>query len=160
MNSPLLAALSDRVLIYDGAMGTQIQAAGFSDEDFILREKPEFSSQSNETAQRLGGKLLDGCNEILNLTRPEAIKQIHKNYFAAGADLIETNTFGCSTIVLAEYEIPELNWDISLAAGKIAVEAAREASTPDRPRFAIGASGPGTKLVTLGQCNFEELRTS
>jgi 5-methyltetrahydrofolate--homocysteine methyltransferase len=160
MQSQLLDLLAERVLIYDGAMGTQIQAAEFSDVDFVLKGNSQHSKATNDAAVRLGGKLLDGCNEILNLTRPEAIKQIHKNYFDAGADLVETNTFGCSTIVLDEYEIAELNYDISLAAGKIAVEAAREASTPIRPRFAVGALGPGTKLVTLGQCTFEQLRSS
>lgn len=160
MASRLLDVLAERVLIYDGAMGTQIQAANFSAEDFTLRGYRASSADAQMAADRVDGVLLDGCNEILNLTRPEAIKQIHATYLAAGADLIETNTFGGSSIVLAEYDIPELLYDISYAAGKIAREAADEASTSDRPRFAVGAIGPGTKLVTLGQTTFEELRSS
>lgn len=156
----LLESLEERVLIYDGAMGTQIQAANLAAEDFTLRGYKASSATAQEAADRVDGVFLDGCNEILNLTRPDAIKQIHANYLAAGADLIETNTFGGSTIVLAEYDIPELLYDISYAAGRIAREAADEASTPQRPRFAVGAIGPGTKLVTLGQTTFEELRTS
>lgn len=160
MPSELLAALEERVLIYDGAMGTQLQAANLSPEDFILPKKPDFSAQTNEATDRLGGVVLDGCNEILNLTRPDVVRQIHLNYFNAGADLIETNTFGASSIVLAEYDIADLLYDISLAAGKIAVEAAKEASQPGKPKFAIGAIGPGTKLVSLGQTTWDELYLS
>src|SRR5688572_4797200 len=120
MRSHLLDTLADRVLIYDGAMGTQIQAADLTEEDFTLRESVAQPKAAQEAAQRLGGKFLDGCNEILNLTRPETILKIHENYLEAGADLIETNTFGCTSIVLAEYEIPELVYEVAYAAGRIA----------------------------------------
>ena len=160
MRSHLLDTLADRVLIYDGAMGTQIQAADLTAEDFTLRESSALPKAAQEAAQRLGGKLLDGCNEILNLTRPETILKIHENYLEAGADLIETNTFGCTSIVLAEYEIPELVYEVAYAAGRIAREAADKHSNPDRPRFVVGAIGPGTKLVTLGQTTFDELEST
>lgn len=94
MESGLLEALADRVLVYDGAMGTQIQAADLADEDFSLRPKPQYSAAVREAADRVGPKPLEGCNEILVLTRPEVIEGIHAAYLAAGSDLVETNTFG------------------------------------------------------------------
>ena len=157
MRPAILEALADRVLIYDGAMGTQIQAAGFRAEDFDLSGIASLPVAAREAAERLGDKSLEGCNEILNMTRPEAIERIHANYLAAGADLIETNTFGCTSIVLAEYDIPELVHEIAYAAGRVARRAADKASTSQRPRFVVGAIGPGTKLVTLGQTTFDEL---
>jgi 5-methyltetrahydrofolate--homocysteine methyltransferase len=160
MKSKLLEALADRVLIFDGAMGTQIQAADLTAEDFTLRESAALPPQALAAAKRLDGRFLEGCNELLNLTRPDAIQAIHANYLAAGADVIETNTFGCTSIVLAEYEIPELVYEIAYAAGEIARRAANAASTPERPRFVAGAIGPGTKLVSLGQTTFEELEST
>ncbi len=160
MRSRLLDTLAERVLIYDGAMGTQIQAADLSPQDFTLRDVHGLSATARAAAQRLDGKVLDGCNELLLLTRPDVIGQIHTNYLSAGADLIETGTFGCTSIVLAEYEIPELVYDIALAAGKVARQAADQASTPSKPRFVVGAIGPGTKLVSLGQTSWEELEST
>lgn len=149
--SALLRALNERILVWDGAMGTQIQGAELPDEAFILPNDPGTPERVKLAADRMGGKLLDGCNELLCLTRPELIYDIHRRYFDAGSDMVETNTFGTTSIVLAEYDIPELVTEFARAAGRIAVQAAREASTPDRPRFAIGALGPGTKLVSLEQ---------
>ncbi len=160
MQSRLLEALSERVLIYDGAMGTQIQAAELSQDDFVLRDISGLSRVARAAAQRLDGKLLDGCNEILLLTRPDVIEQIHTNYLNAGADLIETGTFGSTSIVLAEYEIPELVYDISLAAAQVARKAADAASTTEKPRFVVGAIGPGTKLVSLSQTTWDELEST
>jgi 5-methyltetrahydrofolate--homocysteine methyltransferase len=164
LQSPLLDALSERVLIWDGAMGTQIQAAELGDEDFILGAQVFRSSGSQgqfpcacEAGDRLSGRLLDGCNELLNLTRPDVIEQIHSNYFEAGADMVETNTFGATSIVLAEYDIEELDYELGLAAGQIARRAADKYSTPSRPRFVVGAIGPGTKLVSLGQTTWAEI---
>lgn len=156
----LVEALSQRVLIYDGAMGTQIQAAHLNPDDFTLYDRPEYPEVVRRAAERLGGKLLDGCNEILNLTRPDVVESIHRRYLEAGADLIETNTFGATSIVLAEYQIPELVEEISRAAGEIARRAADAMSTPDRPRFVVGAVGPGTKLVSLGQTTFAVLEST
>jgi 5-methyltetrahydrofolate--homocysteine methyltransferase len=160
LQSPLLHRLAEHVLIWDGAMGTQIQAADLSVEDFTLVPTAGFPDAVNEVASRLQVPHLDGCNEILNLTRPEVIRQIHCNYLAAGADLIESNTFGSTGIVLGEYGISELVYEVSLAAGRIARAAADEYATPERPRFAVGAIGPGTKLASLGQTSWNELETT
>ncbi len=157
MDSQLLDALSERVLVYDGAMGTQIQAADLSDADFTLVPQPHYAKKVNEAAVRLGPKLLDGCNELLVFTRPEVIESIHGAYFDAGADLVETNTFGSTSIVLAEYEIPELVYEVSLEAAKIAKRAAAKHSTTAKPRFVVGAIGPGTKLISLGGATWKEL---
>lgn len=154
-SNELLEALSERVLIFDGAMGTQLQAADLRPADYII---PTSGSPAVVGAKgRLGDQPLDGCHELLNLTRPDVVEAIHTRYLEAGADLIETNTFGATSIVLAEYDVPDLLWDISLAAGQIAKRAALEASTPGHPRFAVGAIGPGTKLISLGQTTWDEL---
>ena len=156
--STLLEALNERVLIWDGAMGTQIHAAGFQQVDFTV---PSIGAESVQAAsQRLQGAFLDGCNELLNLTRPDAIQAIHERYLEAGSDLIETNTFGATSVVLAEYDIPELVYEISLAAAQIARRAADAVATPDRPRWVVGAIGPGTKLVSLGQTSWAELEST
>jgi 5-methyltetrahydrofolate--homocysteine methyltransferase len=141
MQSHLLDLLSERVLIYDGAMGTQIQNADLSPADFTL-----------------DGRYLEGCNELLNLTRPDVIEAIHARYFEAGADLIETNSFGTTSIVLAEFDIEDMVYELALASAQIARRAADKAS--GNPRFVIGAIGPGTKLVSLGQTTFTELQNT
>ncbi|GJM81729.1 hypothetical protein HMSSN139_42250 [Paenibacillus sp. HMSSN-139] len=106
MSKPsLLERMKERILILDGAMGTMIQQENLSPADF-------------------GGEELDGCNEMLVLTRPDVIRGIHEKYLAAGADLIETNTFGATSVVLAEYDIPQRAREINLAAAKLAIEAA------------------------------------
>ncbi len=158
LDSPLLDALSDRVLVWDGAMGTQIQGMGLDDAFFTLTPQAHYSDAVNEAATRLGGKLLDGCNEILNITKPDAIEAIHRRYFEAGSDMVETNTFGSTSIVLAEYEIPELVWDVSLAAAKIGRKAADDAAAKSgKPKFVVGGLGPGTKLISLGNTHWQEL---
>ncbi len=138
MQSPLLQALTDRVLVFDGAMGTQIQSAELSAADFTFE-----------------GRHLDGCNELLNLTRPEVIQDIHERYLDAGSDLIETNSFGTTAIVLAEYDIPHMVREFALRAAQIARRAADSRSTESKPRFVVGALGPGTKLVSLGQTTWK-----
>jgi 5-methyltetrahydrofolate--homocysteine methyltransferase len=119
----LARALADRILVLDGAMGTMIQGAGLSAADF-------------------GGDRYDGCNEHLNLTRPDVIRRIHTAYLDAGADCVSTNTFGCAPYVLAEYGLAERLHDITLAAARIAREAAGD-------RFVIGAMGPSTRSITV-----------
>jgi 5-methyltetrahydrofolate--homocysteine methyltransferase len=153
----LFDLIGEKVLIFDGAMGTQIQLANLKPDDFTLNDLSHFSKSIRNTAQKLDGKILDGCNEILNLTRPDIIEKIHCNYLEAGSDLIETNTFGSTGIVLAEYEIEGLEYDISLAAAQIARKAADQYSTPEKPRYVVGALGPGTKLATLGQASWDAL---
>ncbi|HKA62986.1 MAG TPA: methionine synthase [Methylomirabilota bacterium] len=136
----LAEELRRRILVLDGAMGTMIQSRGLSAEDF-------------------GGAKYEGCNEHLNLTRPDVIAAIHDAYLQAGADLISTNTFGCAPYVLAEYDLPERCHDITLAAARLCREAAERASTPERPRFAIGAMGPGTRTITVtANVTFDEVR--
>lgn len=152
-----LEALSERVLIFDGATGTQYQSLNLPDSDFTLKPIPMLSETYNNAADRLAGTVLDGCNDILCFTRPDVIKEVHAKYLRAGSDLVETNTFGASSIVLAEYDIPELDYDLSLEAAKIAREVCDEFSTPDKPRFVCGALGPGTRLISLGQATWEVL---
>ncbi|MGQ0479551.1 MAG: methionine synthase [Pseudonocardia sp.] len=135
--SPLLHALADRVLIADSAMGTMLQAADLSLDDFAG---------------------LEGCNEILNVTRPDVVADIHRANLAAGADAIETNTFGTNLANLAEYDIPERIRELAEHGALIARAAADEYATADRPRFVLGSVGPGTKLPTLGHTGFAELR--
>ncbi len=139
-------------------MGTQIHAAGFGPSDFVL---PATGSEALfEARHRLGDEPLDGCNELLNLTRPDAIEEIHRRYLQAGSDLIETNTFGATSIVLAEYAIPELVYDLSFAAAQVARRAADAVGTAERPRWVVGAIGPGTKLASLGQTTWDELEST
>jgi 5-methyltetrahydrofolate--homocysteine methyltransferase len=136
----LAEELRRRILVLDGAMGTMIQARGLSADDF-------------------GGARYEGCNEHLNLTRPDVISDIHTAYLEAGADLISTNTFGCAPYVLAEYGLAERGHDITLAAARLCRAAADRASTPERPRFAIGAMGPGTRTITVtANVTFDEVR--
>ena len=127
----------DRVLLADGAMGTMLQAADIRPEDF---------------------EGLDGCNELLNRTRPDVIAEIHRAYLEAGCDLVETNTFGANLAALAEYGIEDQINDLAFRGAKLAREAADEFSTEDWPRFVLGSVGPGTKLPSLGQIEFTELR--
>ncbi|CAM3521980.1 methionine synthase [Marinicrinis lubricantis] len=139
MKPTLQERMQQKILVLDGAMGTMIQQADLKPEDF-------------------GGEQLDGCNEMLVLTRPDVIRSIHEAYLEAGADIIETNTFGATSVVLAEYDIPEKAKEINLAAGRIAVEAARKYSTPDHPRYVAGALGPTTKTLSVtGGVTFDQL---
>jgi 5-methyltetrahydrofolate--homocysteine methyltransferase len=131
--------LRRRILVLDGAMGTMIQSRGLSAADF-------------------GGAQYEGCNEHLNLTRPDVIADIHRVYLEAGADLISTNTFGCAPYVLAEYGLADRCHDIVLAAARLARTAADGAATAERPRFVVGAMGPGTRTITVtANVTFEEV---
>ncbi len=121
----------------DGGMGTMLQAAGPTLDDFEGH---------------------DGCNEVLNVTRPDIVRAVHKEYFEAGVDCVETNTFGANHGNLGEYDITERIEELSEAGARIAREVADELSTPDRPRWVLGSIGPGTKLPTLGHVPFAGLR--
>ncbi|HVM44837.1 MAG TPA: homocysteine S-methyltransferase family protein, partial [Candidatus Thermoplasmatota archaeon] len=137
---PLEALLRERILVLDGAMGTMLQAAGLTADDF-------------------GGPALEGCNEHLVLSAPHVIRMVHDAYFQAGADLVETNTFGATSIVLAEYGIAHLARRINRRAAEIAAESARAHATPERPRYVAGSIGPTTKALTVtGGATFDELR--
>ncbi len=136
MTRDFRAALRERVLIFDGAMGTSIQDRGLSPDDF-------------------GGK--DGCNEILVLTRPRIIREIHAGFLDVGCDAVETDTFGASRLVLGEYDLADRAYEINRAAARLAREVTDDFSTPERPRFVVGSIGPGTRLPSLGQIAFDEL---
>ncbi|MDV3205748.1 MAG: methionine synthase [Rhodococcus ruber] len=139
LHSALLDALSQRVVVGDGAMGTMLQAADLSLDDF---------------------RGLEGCNEILNDSRPDVIRGIHRAYFEAGADAVSTNTFGCNLPNLADYDIADRIRDLSERGARLAREVADEMGPgPDgMGRFVLGSMGPGTKLPTLGHAPFAVLR--
>lgn len=131
--------LKQRILVMDGAMGTMLQSEGLTEEDF-------------------GGEALDGCNENLVLTRPDVLHKIHRQYLEAGADLICTNTFGATPLVLDDYDIGYKATEINQRAAQLAREAVDEFSTPDRPRYVVGAMGPTTKTLSVtGGVSFETL---
>jgi 5-methyltetrahydrofolate--homocysteine methyltransferase len=131
--------LSERVLVFDGAMGTRIQDANPAPEDF-------------------GGEALDGCNENLSVTRPELIRMIHSGYLEAGADVIETNTFGGAPLVLGEYGLADQALEINRAAARLARDAAAEFDDGGRPRYVAGTMGPTTRAITVtGGITFDEL---
>ncbi len=125
MNNSLATALSSRVVIADGGMGTMLQG-------YDLTVEGDFAG-------------LEGCNEILNVTRPDVVGAIHAAYLDAGADAVETNTFGANLAALGEYDIPERIAELAEAGARIAREAADDVH-PDRPRWVLGSMGPGTKL--------------
>ncbi|MBQ0928093.1 methionine synthase [Saccharopolyspora endophytica] len=135
--SGFLSAIDERVLVADGGMGTALQAYDLSLDDFAN---------------------LEGCNEILNVTRPDVVTSIYRGYLEAGSDAIETNTFGANWANLAEYDIPERIRELAEVGSRLAREAADEFSTPDRKRFVLGSMGPGTKLPTLGHAPYAKLR--
>ncbi len=128
--------LFHRVLVADGAMGTMLQGFDLDLDDF---------------------EGLEGCNEVLNRTRPEVVAEIHQAYLAAGSDCVETNTFGANLSALSEYDIADQIGELAEAGARIARRVADEFSTPARPRFVLGSVGPGTKLPTLGHIGFTEL---
>ncbi|TGV09981.1 methionine synthase, partial [Mesorhizobium sp. M00.F.Ca.ET.186.01.1.1] len=131
--------LSRKILILDGAMGTMLQ-------------------QANLTADDFGGEAYDGCNELLNLTRPDVIRSIHEKYLEAGADIVETNTFGATSVVLAEYDVADKDLELNIAAARLAKEAVDAYSTTEWPRYVAGAMGPTTKTLALtGGVTFDEL---
>ncbi len=137
----LKSLLGKRILVTDGAMGTQIQARGLGPDDF-------------------GGEEYEGCNEYLNVTRPDVIDDIHRSYLAAGADIIQTNTFGATALVLGEYNLASQARRINREAAAIARRAADDfaAVEPDKPRFVYGAMGPTTRTISVtGGLTFDEL---
>ncbi len=114
--------------------------------------------QANLTAEDFGGPVLEGCNENLVVTRPDVVKSVHKAYFDAGADIVETNSFGGTKVVLAEYNLEDHSHQLNFASARLAREVAAELSTPDRLRFVAGSIGPTTKAITVtGGITFTEL---
>jgi 5-methyltetrahydrofolate--homocysteine methyltransferase len=135
----LRTAAAERVIVLDGATGTGLQLLDLSLSDFDD---------------------LEGCNEILNISRPDAVASLHESYFDAGADAVLTNTFGASSITLGEYDLSERTREINRESAQIARRVADGYSTPSRPRFVLGSLGPGTKLPSLGHVEFDELYTA
>ena len=132
--------LAERILVLDGAMGTMLQ-------------------QRHLTAEDFGGATLEGCNENLVRTRPDVVLDIHRKYFEAGADIVETDSFGGAPIVLAEYGLSADAHELNKRAAQLARKAADEFAKPGRPRFAAGSMGPTTKAITVtGGVTFEALR--
>jgi 5-methyltetrahydrofolate--homocysteine methyltransferase len=131
--------LRERILILDGAMGTMLQ-------------------QENLTAEDFGGAHLEGCNEFLNITRPDVVLSIHRKYLDAGADIIETNSFGSTPLVLAEYGLGDRAREISRRSAELASQAAGELSKSSKPRFVAGSMGPTTKAISVtGGVTFTQL---
>src|SRR6266851_3668512 len=134
---PLAAALGERLVVADGAMGTMLQASAATLGDFAGHE---------------------GCNEILNVTRPDVVRSVHDGYLEAGVDCVTTNTFGANLSNLGEYGISARIAELSEAGARIARAAADHWTTPRRPRWVLGSLGPGTRLPTLGHVSFAALR--
>ena len=133
---------SDRpVIVFDGAMGTNLQVQNLTAEDF-------------------GGEQYEGCNEYLVITKPEAVAKVHRDFLAAGADVIETDTFGGTSIVLNEYDLGHMAYELSKKATELAKSVAAEFSTPEQPRFVAGSIGPTTKLPTLLHIDFDTMKQS
>src|SRR5581483_7211908 len=132
-------ALATRVLVLDGAMGTMLQDRHLTAADF-------------------GGPALEGCNENLVATRPDVILDIHRAYYEAGSDMVETNSFQSSRLVLAEFGIANQSYELSFKAAQLARQAADALSTTPKPRFVAGSMGPTTKAITVsGGVTFPEL---
>ena len=129
------------VLVFDGATGTSLQQMDLGPEDF-------------------GGAALEGCNENLVFTRPDAVQEVHRQFLEAGCDVIETDTFGATSLVLAEYDIADQSFAMNQRAAELAREMADRYTTPEKPRFVAGSMGPTTKLPTLGHVDFDTMKAS
>ena len=137
--SKITEVIKNRILVLDGAMGTMLQAYKFSEEDFRGERFKEYPIP------------LQGNNDLLSITQPEAIKTIHASYFEAGADIIETNTFSGTTIAMADYQMEDLVYELNYQSAKIAKEVAEEytAREPNKPRFVAGAIGPTNRTASM-----------
>ncbi|NAS13956.1 homocysteine S-methyltransferase family protein [Poritiphilus flavus] len=149
--------LKERILVLDGAMGTMLQRYKFTEEDFRGERFKDWPSP------------LQGNNDLLSLTQPEAIAEVHRKYFAAGADIVETNTFSGTTIAMADYQMEDLVYELNFESARIARAVADEftAKEPEKPRFVAGSMGPTNKTASMSPdvndpgfraISFEELR--
>ncbi|WP_396597974.1 homocysteine S-methyltransferase family protein [Dokdonia sp. R86516] len=159
MSTAITKALKERILVLDGAMGTMLQAYNFSEEDFRGERFKDFH------------RSVKGNNDLLSLTQPAAIAEVHRKYFNAGADIVETNTFSSTTIAMADYEMEEYVYDLNYASAKIAKNVAQSitAKEPHKPRFVAGSIGPTNKTASMSPdvndpgyraVSFEELRVA
>ncbi|MDQ3817956.1 MAG: methionine synthase [Acidobacteriota bacterium] len=139
--SSFLETLKERIVVFDGAMGTNIQAQNLTVDDF-------------------GGPQLEGCNEYLVISKPEAIEKVHSAFLEVGCDVVETDSFGSTSVVLAEYNIAPLAYELNFKAAQLAKRVAADFSTKDKPRWVSGSIGPGTKLPTLGHITFRDLKAA
>ena len=157
MTEQLYKALKERVLILDGAMGTMLQRYKFTEADFRGERFKDWPVS------------VQGNNDLLSLTQPDAIAEVHAKYFAAGADIVETNTFSGTTIAMADYEMEDLVYDLNFESARIAKEVANEFTQkePNKPRFVAGAMGPTNKTASMSPdvndpgfraISFDELR--
>ena len=157
MKKQIEEILKERILVLDGAMGTMIQAYKFEEEDYRGERFKDYEV------------LLKGNNDLLTLTQPEAIKEIHRKYFEAGADIVETNTFSGTTIAMADYAMEDLVYELNYESARLAKEVALEftAKEPHKPRFIAGSMGPTNKTASMSPdvndpgfraVTFEELR--
>src|SRR6188768_2832845 len=137
--SLFLDLLKEKVIVFDGAMGTYLQSLNLSIDDW-------------------GGPNFENCSENLLYTRPDAIEKVHTSFLDVGCDVIETNSFGGSEVVLQEFGIADKTYDVNLKAAELAKRLANDYSTPNQPRFVAGSIGPGTKLPTLGHITYLDLK--
>jgi len=137
--SNFLETLKERIVVFDGAMGTNIQVQNLTPDDFAG---------------------LDGCNEYLVETKPDAVEKVHAGFLEAGCDVIETDSFGSTSIVLAEYDIAEKAYDLNLKAAQLAKRVAADFSTQAKPRWVAGSMGPTTKLPSLGHISFLDMKAT
>ena len=138
MTKKIQKLIEEKVIIIDGAMGTQLQIADIKDESWQYE-----------------GEDLEGCNELLNLTAPHILETIHDNYAKAGANLLTTNTFGSMSWVLDEYDIGKTSYELSKLGAQIAKKSCEKYSTEDSPKYVLGSIGPGTKLPSLGHIKYD-----
>ncbi|HKC66007.1 MAG TPA: methionine synthase, partial [Pyrinomonadaceae bacterium] len=139
--SSFLDTLKERIVVFDGAMGTNLQAQNLTVDDF-------------------GGPQFEGCPEYLLISKPEAIEKVHTAFLDVGCDVVETNSFGGTSVVLAEYQIPQMAYELNFKAAELAKRIANDYSTKERPRWVAGSMGPGTKLPTLGHITYRDLKAA
>src|SRR5215831_4688558 len=139
--SDFLETLKERIVVFDGAMGTNLQVQNLSLDDF-------------------GGPRFEGCNENLLVTRPDAVEKVHSGFLDVGCDVVETNSFNGTPVDFAEYGIADKAYDMNKLAAQLAKRVASDYSTKEKPRWVAGSMGPGRKLPTLGHISFADLRAA
>src|SRR6266478_1409061 len=141
MSKSFLDILRDRIVVFDGAMGTNLHAQDLTVDDY-------------------GGPQFEGCPEHLLISMPEAVEKVHAGFLEVGCDVLETDSFGSTSIVLAEYQIAHLAYELNVRAAQLAKQVAADFSTPEKPRWVAGSMGPTTKLPTLGHISFNDMKAS